>query len=126
MTSQKYLSLTWEEFVEQYKPETNKFSKDPDQLMYETYGQEVDYVASVDPHRVWTFLDSDGGSVTVEGMHYVNRIGYYVTEVPWIDSTAYEIDLQMDVCDNCEGDFGDFQHDNGLCDDCCEGCEQDE
>ena len=126
MTSQKYLSLTWEEFVEQYKPEHNKFSKDTDQFMYETYGEELEHVQRFDEHYVWTYVDSDGGSLTIEGFHYVNRIGYFITEVPWEDGTSYEVDLQVDVCDNCDGPFGDFQHDDGLCDDCCKGCEQDD
>jgi hypothetical protein len=120
------VSMTWSEFVDFFKPETNKFSKDPDQQMYETYGEEGDWVARFDPHYVWTYLDVEGGTVTVEGYHFVNRIGYFITEKPWLDGTSYEIDLEMDVCDNCDGPFGDFQHDNGLCDECCEGCEQDD
>jgi hypothetical protein len=120
------VSMTWSEFVNFFKPETNKFSKDPDMQMYETYGEELEYVQRYDPHYIWTYLETDEGSVTVEGFHYVNRLGYFITEVPWIDSTSYEIDLQVDTCDNCDGPFGDFQHDNGLCDECCEGCEQDD
>lgn len=99
----KQVSLTWDEFVAQFNPETNKFSKDPDNKMYETYGEEVEWVARMDPHYIWTYLDTDGGSVTVEGMHYVNRIGYYITEVPWEDGTSYEVDLEMypECCADC-------------------------
>ena len=97
------LSLTWSEFVNQFRPERNKSSKDPDQQMYETYGEEGEWVARFDPHYVWTYLQTDEGSVTVEGYHYVNRLGYFITEVPWIDSTSYEVDLQIDpqCCADC-------------------------
>lgn len=119
-------SLTWSEFEVLFKPETNKFSKDPSQQMYETYGQELEHVQRFDPHYVWTYLDVEGGAGTYNGFHYVNRIGYFITEIPWEDGVDYEVDLEMDTCDNCDGPFGDFQHDNGLCDDCCEGCEMDD
>lgn len=101
MTNQ--VSMTWSEFVDFFRPIRNIFSNDPDSNMFETYGRELDYVNAQDPHYVWTYIDSDGGSVTVEGFHYVNRIGYFVTEVPWIDGTSYEIDLQMDseLCADC-------------------------
>lgn len=114
------VSMTWSEFVDFFKPEPNKFSKDTDQMMYETYGEELDYVLSVRPHHVWTYVDVDFGSVVVEGYHYVNRIGYFITEVPWIDGTSYEIDLQMNLCDNCGEQLALKEYDcDGLCVDCC-------
>ena len=97
------VSMTWSEFVDFFKPIKNHFSNDPDNLMFETYGEELEFVNKANPHNIWTYLDTDGGSVTVEGFHYVNRIGYYITEVPWIDATSYEIDLEMypECCADC-------------------------
>lgn len=122
----KQVSLTWEEFDNQFKVMSNHLSKDENLQMFETYDDELEYVKTIPDNRVWTYVDTDGGSATYNGFHYVNRIGYFITELPAEDDTDYEIDLQIDTCDNCEGPFGDFQHDNGLCDDCCEGCEQDD
>lgn len=55
--------------------------------MPETYGREEAYVwalANGDKEQcVWTLLDCDGGMTVVPGFHYVNRFGYFVTEVPW-------------------------------------------
>jgi hypothetical protein len=31
---------------------------------------------------VWTVLDCDGALVVGSGFHYVNRVGYIITEVP--------------------------------------------
>jgi hypothetical protein len=122
------VSMTWSEFVNFFKPERNKFSKDPDQFMYETYGEEVEWVNRMDPHYVWTYVDIDNGSVIVEGYHYVNRIGYFITEVPWIDSTSYEIDLQLNACEQCDEviEFTCQEDDGELnCSNCCghEGCQ---
>jgi hypothetical protein len=104
MTAPKQHTLTWNEWVEQFRPMHNKFSKDPDNLMFETFGEEVAFVTKfADQNKVWTYLDTDGGSVTVEGMHYVNRIGYYVTEVPYVEDDSYEVDLEMypECCEDC-------------------------
>lgn len=114
------VSMTWSEFVDFFKPIRNIFSNDQDSNMFETYGRELDYVNAQDVHYVWTYVDVDFGSVTVEGFHYVNRIGYFVTEVPWIDGTSYEIDLQMNLCDNCGEQLALKEYDcDGLCVDCC-------
>jgi hypothetical protein len=49
--------------------------------LFETYGEELAYVRSQDPAKVWTFQSGDGDYVT-SGFHLVNRVGYFVTEVP--------------------------------------------
>jgi hypothetical protein len=79
----------WDAFVEKYKPIKNHFSSDPDQFMFETYGDEVDYVILQDNKNVWTWVDGDGSDLLVAGYHYVNRVGYYITELPWEDDDDY-------------------------------------
>ena len=37
----------------------------------------------VDVHRLWTVVDCDGRLYASAGFHYVNRLGYIRTEVPW-------------------------------------------
>ena len=124
----KQVSLTWSEFIDQYKPITNKFTTDPDFLMFETYGQELEFVQAQDPKHIWTYMDCDNGSVTTEGFHYVNRIGYYITQVPWEDGVSYEVDLEVDTCELCGEpyDFPCVEDDGELtCPTCCEheGCQ---
>lgn len=52
--------------------------------MYETYGTEMDYVNEVNavsPKRVWTILEGEDNTITIiSGLHYVNRMGYLITE----------------------------------------------
>jgi hypothetical protein len=79
----------WNAFEEKYKPIKNHLSSDPDEVMFETYGEEVDYVILQDNKNVWTYVDGDESSLLVAGYHYVNRLGYYITEVPWTDENEY-------------------------------------
>lgn len=74
----------WNEWEAKFKPKKNHLSK-YDDTMYETYGEEAEYVQSVDPKYVWTYVDGDMSSLLVAGYHYVNRLGYYICEVPWED-----------------------------------------
>ena len=32
--------------------------------------------------RVWTLVDADGFTLVMSGRHFVNRLEYYITEVP--------------------------------------------
>lgn len=130
----KQVSLTWSEFVEQFQPIRNVFSNDEDQQMFETYGAEVDFVNNVPIDRVWTYLEVEGGTVTTNGFHYVNRLGYFITTVPAEEDTEYEIDLEMwtEACRDCgeaETLDGEIIMDNYKCDaqqeyclNCC-GCD---
>ena len=88
-----------DEFYENYNPELNKVllkgldSEDnPEDMtafggcMYETYGDEYDYVRNVSRKRVWTILDGDDGDMIISsGLWLVNRIGYIVTEEEYKD-----------------------------------------
>jgi hypothetical protein len=74
----------WSEWADKFKPTKNKFSKH-DELMYETYGEELEYVKSIHPNFIWTLVSGDGCDLIVAGYSYVNRLGYYITENPWGD-----------------------------------------
>ena len=51
-----------------------------------------DVPPDIDEHFVWTALDGDNGEYCVsEGIHWVNRIRYYVSEIPWEDNILYNI-----------------------------------
>lgn len=99
-------SLTWPEFLEQFKPLRNELSADPGQLMYETFGAELEFVSNADPHRVWTYVDSGEYSVIVEGLQFSNRVAFYITEVPWVDGFSYEVGLEEEpeTCSACGED----------------------
>jgi len=46
---------------------------------------------------VWTWVDGDDGSWIISGFHYVNRIGYFITEKPYTGEVyAIQVDLYED------------------------------
>jgi hypothetical protein len=90
--------LTEDEWFEQFKPIPNHLDEnasfnDGDQgYMFETYGDEVEFVKAQEPNRIWTYSDGDnGGTYISDGYHVVNRIGYFVTTVPYDDKQYYQI-----------------------------------
>lgn len=90
--------LGWSAWADKYKPVTNHLSKH-NELMFETYGEEIEYLQTVDPKYVWTWVDGDLSSFLVAGYAYVNRLGYYVTEVPWESDNDYVL---LSVETECE------------------------
>ena len=78
----------WDAWAEKYKPEENHLVTS-NELMFETYGEELEYVQSLDPRYVWTSVQGDMCDLIVAGYAYVNRLCYYVTEIPWEDEDEY-------------------------------------
>lgn len=68
-----YIELTDDQWYAEYEP-TGK--------MYETYGEEMNYINEMPDNLVWTLVDGDEDSVVVNGRAYVNRLAYYVTKKP--------------------------------------------
>jgi hypothetical protein len=75
----------YDRWLRDYKPVKNHLDDNPpyDGLMFETYGEEIDHVKAQRPNKIWTLLDCDGKCYIVNGWHYVNRLGYFICEVPY-------------------------------------------
>lgn len=100
------VSITYDEFVEKYKPIVNHIQKDGENGSYngfyfETYGEEVEYIemyAKTFPRNVWTMLTgTEAGDVLVSGYHYVNRFGYFITSVAFNEGEVIEINMESDM-----------------------------
>ena len=104
-------TITNQEWEETYLPMVNHLTNEG--ISYETYGDEEDYVRQQDERHVWTELDGDNGVYIVSGYHYVNRIQYYITTVPWTE------DVEIVVCEyiDCDCYDGDVDPKNN-CDEC--------
>jgi hypothetical protein len=74
--------------------------------MFETYGEEYEFVKAQDPNRIWTYIDGDnGGTYIIDGKAIINRIGYFVTTVPYNESKDYQIQISTEdvyTCPNCD------------------------
>lgn len=82
---QRKRAMTWTVWVNKYKPIKNPFvgCEAPfNGLMFETFGEEKEEVRKEgrNPYTIWTLLDDD---TIIPGWHFVNRLGYFVTEVPF-------------------------------------------
>jgi len=111
--------ITFTQFEEKYKPVINHLDKyaGPNNVshMFETYGDEVEYVKSVDEKRVWTWVDGDCSSLLVAGYHYVNRLGYYVCEEPW-ETGNEQVLLSVEVeCECYDEESGEGKEDCTIC-----------
>jgi hypothetical protein len=63
--------------------------------LFETYGDELDFVRRQDPRTIWTLVDGDDGDLyLVSGYHLVNRIGYLISTVPLPHDVAIEMRIQ--------------------------------
>ncbi len=108
---------TYDDWEKKFQPIPNHITKS-DNLAFETYGEEVDYVWEQPNEYVWTEVDGDEGTYIISGKHYVNRIQYYITTNPWTDEytevptwmerqcdcqEALDIDLDShEYCNECE------------------------
>ena len=106
-----FIEMSFEEWEATYKPIYNHIDKNAsfqdesdNGIMFETYGDEVEFVRSQSPANIWTYGDGDdGGGYIWNGWHIVNRIGYFVTEVPCPPDTTIQIQVDESAieCDTC-------------------------
>jgi hypothetical protein len=92
-----FKEMTEDEWIAAYKPIINHIDTNSSfgGYMFETYGDEEQYIKTYpDPNCIWTYADGDdGGTYIFNGWHFVNRIGYFITEVP----CPVEDDIQIPI-----------------------------
>lgn len=79
---------TDDEWREEYIPKENHLDNNAafNGCMYETFGPEVSFIwqyGKNNPNNVWTLVDAEEELYIIAGMHFVNRMGYFITEKPW-------------------------------------------
>lgn len=88
--------MTHEEWEEEYVPVKNHLDDNAsfDGCMFETYDEEfVHVLRNADDKKVWTYVEGDEGLYLIPGLHFVNRLGYLITEKPYTDKT---IEVKLD------------------------------
>jgi hypothetical protein len=94
--------LSIEEWEHHFKPVNNHIDVESsfDGIMFETYTEEYDYVASIgqkEPNRIWTLVDGeDGSTLIINRWAFVNRIGYFITEKPYDDTLDIQVQLDKE------------------------------
>jgi hypothetical protein len=126
--------MDFDEWCATYKPiinhiDTNaSFDNGDGGTMFETYGDEVAFVKEQPEDRIWTYGDGDdGGSYVWNGWSFVNRIGYFITEVPCPPDTTIQIRVSAYwfYCEGCSAEIEDEgqlinekYYDLGFCPEC--------
>lgn len=100
-TAQTYISMTWEEFEEKYKPIQNHITKREEfnGWLFESYDADLEYIQGLEvnhlfmgDNNIWTIMSSDEYKVMIgNGYRHVNRMGYVITEVPWNDGESIDV-----------------------------------
>ena len=101
-----FIELTFDEWCDTYKPINNHIDTNAsfDGAMFETYGDEVEFVKSQSPENIWMYGDGDDGAAYLwSGWGFVNRIGYFITEVPCPPDTTIQVlvSFNLHYCENC-------------------------
>jgi len=111
-----HIILTWEEWVDQFKPEINPLKTIDDdkygeeQYRFETYGDELDalkqkaviisvttkWEKGTDFNHYWTLVDWGDGGMIMEGFHIVNRLLHFITKKPYDPNKYYSVDEYSD------------------------------
>lgn len=92
--------LSEDEFLSRFQPipnpldETAGFDFGEGGCVFDTGGQDLEFVRTQPPEKVWTVVDGDDGLEITEGMHFVNRLGYLVTRHPCPKNTFISVDLE--------------------------------
>ena len=107
-----FIEMTEDEWFNTYKPIKNNIDMNSsfDGHMFETYGEEVEFVKAQDENRIWMYGDGDdGGSYVWSGWGFVNRIGYFITEVPFPADTTIQVQISVPwlYCENCDSELED-------------------
>lgn len=91
--------INYDEWVNYYRPHRNHLDEHAsfNGTMFETFGDEFAYVRAFDYNRVWTFISDVDGDRIEPGMRIVDRLGYFITDEPWVDGEEWEwCDLGLD------------------------------
>ena len=82
-------------FWDIYAPIKNHFDDNAslDGLMFETYGEELEFVKSQPNNLIWTYCDDGENGWLTNGFHLVNRLGYLIASKPFEGEDFTEVHL---------------------------------
>jgi hypothetical protein len=77
--------MNYDEFFNTYNPIKNHLDTNAslNGCMFETFGEELDYVKAQPNKLIWTYCDDGDTAYLVSGFHLVNRLGYLVGSKPF-------------------------------------------
>jgi hypothetical protein len=64
--------------------------------LFETFGDELEFVHRQDLRSVWTLIDTDDVMCVISGYHLVNRVGYLLSSLPVPAGITIVVPLQSE------------------------------
>lgn len=119
-----YIDMTMEEWEATFKPIKNHLDDNAsfqdesgEGIMFETYDEELAFVKSQPVENIWTYTHGDSNTSWINnGYAFVNRLGYFITELPCPPDTEIAICVEEPnyLCPNCEeqhwGEAGELHY----------------
>ena len=98
---EKELVMSYDDWFAKYKPVKNIIARNSEGYgfegcMFETFGEELNHVRKTNPKNVWTLLDNEGTWEISSGLRVVNRLGYFITEVPFTGNDNEFLTVSLD------------------------------
>jgi hypothetical protein len=93
-------------FIERFRPIVNHINPNASfdfgygGCIFETYGEEYEFVRAQNPRRIWTLIEADGVLYAESGVHFVNRLGYFVSETPFQTDEYLSFCLDDEISDD--------------------------
>jgi len=74
--------MKWEYWEDTFKP-----------IWFDKYTMQHEELppSDIDHHYVWTVCEEDNTFYIRKGFAIVNRLYYYVTEIPWMENVEYHV-----------------------------------
>jgi hypothetical protein len=91
-------SMNVDDWMAKFKPVKNLLATDDsfDGCLFDTSPEELKLVREANPKCVWTLLDWEDGRVITNGCQYVNRMGYFISEVPFDSEGGRYLEVQVE------------------------------
>lgn len=84
--------MNYGQWIKKYKPIKNDVTPSASfaGYMFETCDQDRDRVFKEPNSKIWTLVDDEGDKLLlIPGKHFINRLGYFITEIPWENEVEY-------------------------------------
>lgn len=110
-------TINFEQFEDIFQPIKNHIDENAsyDGFMFETYGEEIDYVKSIDNNKIWTIISTENEeSWFIPGFHIVDRLGFIICSNPWEDEEIQVDDNEHLTQEKCVFACFEFWEDNGF------------
>jgi hypothetical protein len=109
------IEMSEDEFLDRFPMVTNPLddnasgsSGEVGGCLFETFGEDREFVRRQDPRTVWTIVDGDDDDrFILSGFHRVNRIGYLVSTVPLPEGPDIQVRMPNGPADEPDTDVAE-------------------